>query len=411
MRELSEEVRYGFTASSSNDVVGPKFLRITDIVPENISWESVPYAKISESDHSKYRLKHGDIVVARTGATTGYAKWLKNPPESVFASYLVRFRVDPKHHSQFIGYVVQSDQYKRFIKSNIGGAAQPQANAQVLGSYPILTPPLPTQQKIASILSAYDDLIENNNRRIQILEEMAQRIYREWFVHFRFPGHENVKMVDSELGEIPKAWRVGRMGSLLSSLETGKRPRHAIGCSSNGVPSIGAENVIGLGKYNYQKEKFITADFFETMNSGVLKNDDILLYKDGAQIGRKTLFRNKFPHSIAAVNEHVFILRTCNVVSQIFAFLQLERPNTTKFIQNLNTNTAQPGINRGDVNSIPIIVPPKTLITHFDSIVNPLIDELFALTKRNMTLRKTRDLLLPRLISGRLDVEELDIKA
>ena len=87
------------------------------------------------------------------------------------------------------------------------GAAQPtDQRLRYLQAFEVRVPPLPTQRKIASILSAYDDLIENNTRRIAILEEMAQAIYREWFVNFRFPGHENVKLVDSPLGQIPEGW-------------------------------------------------------------------------------------------------------------------------------------------------------------------------------------------------------------
>jgi type I restriction enzyme S subunit len=105
-----------------------------------------------------------------------------------------------------VGYVVGSSHYKDFIRANAGGAAQPNANARVLTSFPVPLPPLPTQRKIAAVLSAYDDLIENNSRRIKVLEEMAQRIYREWFVDYRYPGHEGVPLVDSELGPIPKGW-------------------------------------------------------------------------------------------------------------------------------------------------------------------------------------------------------------
>jgi len=157
LRDICERVDYGYTASAKQEPVGPKFLRITDIVPDLIDWESVPYCEIPEKDLDKYRLQEGDIVMARTGATTGYAKWITNHPESIFASYLVRIRIKPEHDHRYIGLVVQSDDYKRFIKTNLGGAAQPQANAQVLTSFPMLLPPLSTQRRIASILSAYDD--------------------------------------------------------------------------------------------------------------------------------------------------------------------------------------------------------------------------------------------------------------
>ena len=187
LREICDSINYGYTASANPEPIGPKFLRITDIVPNLIDWSSVPHCEISKKNLGKYSLQKNDIVIARTGATTGYAKRIRREHKAVFASYLVRIRVSPKYDSQYVGFVVESDEYKKFIQQNIGGAAQPQANAQILTSFPIPLPPLATQRKIAAVLSAYDNLIENNTRRIKILEDMAQTLYREWFVHFDFP--------------------------------------------------------------------------------------------------------------------------------------------------------------------------------------------------------------------------------
>ena len=217
LREICDSVNYGYTASAKPEPIGPKFLRITDIVPNRIDWSSVPYCKINKKNLSKYQLEKGDIVIARTGATTGYAKRIRDNYKAVFASYLVRARVNPKYDSRYVGFVVESDAYKQFIQLNLSGTAQPQANAQVLTSFPIPLPPVSTQRKIAAGLSAYDNLIENNTRRIKILEEMASAIYREWFVEFRFPGHEQVEMVESELGLIPQGWEVKRLSDLVET--------------------------------------------------------------------------------------------------------------------------------------------------------------------------------------------------
>ena len=225
LREICDSVNYGYTASAKPEPIGPKFLRITDIVPEQIDWTSVPHCEIDDEKLSKYQLKEDDIVIARTGATTGYAKRIRKGHKAVFASYLVRIRVNPKYDSRYVGFVVESDEYKRFIQLNLGGAAQPNANAQVLTSFPISLPPLETQRKIAAVLSTYDDLIENNTRRIKILEDMAQTLYQEWFVHYRFPGHENVPIVESPLGPIPQGWGVGEIGDLAESIRRNVKPR------------------------------------------------------------------------------------------------------------------------------------------------------------------------------------------
>jgi type I restriction enzyme S subunit len=139
--ELCESVDYGYTASAQQEEIGPKFLRITDIVPAFIDWSTVPHCPISEERLDKFRLCEGDIVVARTGATVGYGKRLhKRHPEAVFASYLVRFRIKPVVDNLMVGIFVESDTYKAYVKSRVGGAAQPNANARVLAGAQILVP-------------------------------------------------------------------------------------------------------------------------------------------------------------------------------------------------------------------------------------------------------------------------------
>ncbi len=153
LRDMCESIDYGYTASAVQKPIGPKLLRITDIVPDTIDWPSVPHCPPPDRNPQKYRLLDGDIVVARTGATTGYAKRLnKHHPESIFASYLVRLRVKPEHSNHMVGLLVESDDYKRFIKANLGGAAQPQANAQVLTSMPIAVPPVQIQSEFSEIV-------------------------------------------------------------------------------------------------------------------------------------------------------------------------------------------------------------------------------------------------------------------
>jgi len=148
IRDICESYSYGYTAKARTEQVGPKYLRITDIVPDYIDWENVPYCEIEEQDVDKYLRKEGDIVVARTGATTGYAKRLgKRHPKSIFASYLVRFRTNKEFSHFLLGLIVEGSEYKQFIKINLGGAAQPMANAQVLTSYPLVIPPKELQDQ------------------------------------------------------------------------------------------------------------------------------------------------------------------------------------------------------------------------------------------------------------------------
>ena len=411
LRDICQNVQYGYTASATGKTIGPKFLRITDIVPETIDWSSVPYCKIESKKKDKYLLRKGDILIARTGATTGYAKYIKATPESIFASYLVRLQLIDSVDSRYVGYIVESDTYKKFIQKNWGGAAQPNANAQILTSFYVPLPPLPIQRKIATVLSAYDDLIENNRRRIKILEEMAQSLYREWFVKFRFPGHQNAPLVDSPLGRIPKGWEVVKLGDYLNALESGKRPKGGIKDGQSGIPSVGAENVLGIGRHNFQSEKYVPRDFFEGMRKGIVEDGDVALYKDGAYIGRSSYFRDGFPHAEFCVNEHVFLLRTNGKsLTQNYLYLWLQESDSVSVIRATNANAAQPGINQTGVKGLTLILPDENTVQDFDQLVETNLRLIISLAKRNSTLRRTRDLLLPKLISGEVDVSHLAIQ-
>ena len=265
------------------------------------------------------------------------------------------------------------------------------------------------QQRIAKVLSNYDNLIENNNKRIKILEEMAQKNYKEWFVDFNYPGHETATFKDTELGKIPIDWEVKTIEDVISDIESGSRPKGGIVQCNSGIPSIGAENIIGLGKYDYSKEKLVTNEFYNKMKKGKIKSLDVLLYKDGAQIGRKSMFGEGFPYFECCINEHVFILRTNTKCSQYYLYFTLDLPEYTEKIKQLNTNAAQPGINQQQVKGIKIRLAPISIINKFDEIVKPIISLIFNLCIRNKELMQTRDLLLPRLMSGEINVENLEI--
>lgn len=170
--ELCESVNYGYTASASSEEVGPKFLRITDIVPDQIDWMGVPFCEIPLDKQAKYLLQEGDIVVARTGATTGYAKRLnKFHPPTVYASYLVRARARSGVSNRMLGIVMESDEYKQFIATNIGGSAQPQANAVVLTSMPVVAPP-------SSAAAQFDRIVEPILDQAELLAVKNQNLRR-----------------------------------------------------------------------------------------------------------------------------------------------------------------------------------------------------------------------------------------
>jgi type I restriction enzyme S subunit len=247
--------------------------------------------------------------------------------------------------------------------------------------------------------------MENSQRRIRLLEAMARALYREWFVHFRFPGHEKLPRVASPLGDIPKSWEITTLGAQLAGLESGKRPKGGIREVEDGIPSIGAENINGIGQHDFTSEKFIPRAFFQEMRKGVVRDRDVAIYKDGAYIGKSSFFRDGFPHSECCVNEHVFLLRTNGVrLKQNALYLWLQEPDTVHAIRATNANAAQPGINQQTVGGLGLTLPDGKTAAHFDRLVEPLLAEVINLAKRIQNLRRTRDLLLPRLLSGQVNL-------
>jgi len=284
------------------------------------------------------------------------------------------------------------------------GTTQDNLSLEKLETFDFWIPNIKEQQSISEILGAYDDLIENGQRRIGILEDMAQSLYREWFVNFRFSGHEKIKLIDSPLGPIPQGWSAASLGDYLSELQSGKRPKGGIVADERGVPSIGAENIDGLGNYNYDKEKFVSEEFFQSMNKGIVKNQDVMLYKDGAYIGKTSYFRDGFPHRKCSINEHVFILRSSSPLTQNWLYSMISQPEMRGQIIGTNANAAQPGINQQSVRGLSFILPTEDLIQKFSESVEPILALLFNLAKRNRNLSLTRDALLPKLISGEIDL-------
>lgn len=262
---------------------------------------------------------------------------------------------------------------------------------------------LSIQRRIASILSAYDNLIENNTRRIRLLEQMAENLYKEWFVRFRFPGHEKVEFENG----LPKGWKVEKIGDWGITLDTGNRPKGGIDDSlSEGIPSLGAEAIKDLASYDYSSTKYIPRDFYDRMKRGKNTGNDILLYKDGAYIGKVTLFRDGFPFTEYAINEHVFIISPNEKDYKIYLYFTLHQDAYFTLMQNLNRNAAQPGLSRPDIERVKMVFPSKDVISAFNKQVDPMLSNIFKMANENALLIKQRDLLLPRLMNGKLEVKE-----
>jgi type I restriction enzyme, S subunit len=328
---------------------------------------------------TRYFLQDRDCLVAMTGAGSvgKFGKMFRQNDNKYIVNQRVGIiRPDPSVcDPKFVFYVLSNDIYEKTLYGLGLGAGQPNVSAKQIGTLIVPFPPLPTQRKIASILSAYDDLIENNLRRIKILEEMAQNLYREWFVKFHFPGHENVRFVDSPLGRIPEGWEVKRLGDLVE-LAYGKGLKKEDRISGN-IPVYGSGGIVGYH------------------NSALVEGPGIIVGRKGNVGSIFWSSRNFFPiDTVFYVITHVDLHYT---------YYNLSEQNF------INTDAAVPGLSRNQAYSNSFLFPSNDVLSKFGDIIKLFFNLIDYLKIKSQNLRQTRDILLPKLISGEVDVSELDV--
>ncbi len=345
--------------------------------------------------HNEAKVKAPGVVTGRYG-TLGEVFYISKDFWPLNTTLYVR---DFKGNDQkFISYFLQT---LNLAHQNAAGAV-PGLNRYALHLLPVKCPPLSIQRKIAAILSAYDDLIENNMRRIEILEEMARSLYREWFVNFRFPGHEQVKMVNSELGLIPEGWEVKKLDKLglLGRGKSKHRPRNEPSLYGGDYPFIQTGEVKEASLY--------ITHYSQTYNEKGLAQSKLwepktLLLTIAANIAETAILKIPacFPDSIVG-----FVADSEQVTPE---FIKFRIDDIKEKMQSFSRGTAQDNLSLDKIKLFYFLVPDKDYIIMFEKYTAPLFSQVQNLLLKNANLRHTRDLLLPRLISGKIDVENLDI--
>jgi type I restriction enzyme S subunit len=403
---------YSGFAFKSKDLVekGIPVIKIANIQNKKVTKECASHLPEDLFIHklAKYLLRKEDVLIAMTGAgSVGKVGKMRK----VDRSYLVNQRVaivrpdSSKCIPEFIYQVLSLDYYEKSLYSLGLGAGQPNVSSKMIGSLKVPYPDLDTQAKIASILSAYDDLIENNTRRIKILEEMAQTIYNEWFVKFRFPGHENVKMVESELGMIPEGWETKTLEEICTTVTDGSHwsPKSV----DEGLLMASVKDMHNWG-FDTSKCRIISKDDYDKLvsnNCRPLKND-ILVAKDGSYL--KHLFVVEYDLNLVILSS-IAILRPRTDICPHFLAMYLKNDSVKARMRGYVSGVAIPRIILKDFRKFKVLFPLQELQDEWCHLVVPMIHECWRLIDKNNNLNTTRDLLLPRLISGEIDVSELDI--
>lgn len=269
-------------------------------------------------------------------------------------------------------------------------------NQDIVCRIPLRFPDVRTQNTISGLLSAYDDLIENNTRRIEIVEDMASMIYREWFMNFRFPGHVNAKMAQSSLGLIPMGWEVRDLDQLMD-FQGGAQPPRSEWAD---VFREGFVRMIQIRDYQSDSYMCFVKD---SKNLRKCTKDDIMIARYGASVAR-----------ICEGLEGAYNVALVRVVpekAEYREFLRsyLKSEHFQRLLISMSGRTAQAGFNKTILNSIQVAVPKDAiLMSLFQRICDPIRKLVQSLREANRKLIQTRDLVLPKLISGEVNVESLE---
>src|SRR5258708_375304 len=377
------EFRNGVNYSKANFGKGVKVIGVSDF-QDNVkaSFDELEEINPAGVVRKEHYLKDGDILFVRSNGNRdliGRNMFVENPPEEVtHSAFSIRLRfVCRDCIPRFYAYLLRSPLFRQSLSLHGGGTNISNLNQDILGRLQVPLPPRPIQYQIALILSAYDDLIENNTRRIKILEEMAQMIYREWFVNFRFPGYEKVKFVKSEMGSIPSTWPLRRIADVVQ-FEYGKALKSE-DRKAGTIPVYGSSGVVGLHSQKLVAGPVIIVGRKGNVGSVFLSESDCWV-----------------------IDTAYFVRPSLSIYFLYFNFL------TQNF---LNNDAAVPGLNRNQAHSLPIVVPDQKLLDEFDSLILPMFQMKSCCIKRNELLRQTRGLLLPKLISGEVSVEHLEAES
>ena len=347
----------------------------------------------------------GDLVFTQRG-TVGQVGLI--PKDSLYRRFVIsqsQMKLTPNQSiadELYLYYLFTSEAVVKEIKNLSFSSGVPHINLDILRNFEIELPPLNLQHRIASILSAYDDLIENNQRRIRILEDMARSLYREWFVKFRFPGHEKVRMVRSPLGDIPEGWEhtTFAQAAVFENGDRGSNYPSGSDFVDEGIPFINAGHLVD-GAVDPSNMNYILAEKFGQLRSGKIREGDLLYCLRGSP-GRIARTAGILRGAIAS---SLVIIRPSEHTNEEFLYYTLAGEVGKRMATELDNGVAQPNVSVGSVQKYPLLLPPIDLLREFATLIEPIWRHLAILRGQLSNLRKQRDLLLPRLMSGQIDME------
>lgn len=371
------------------------FLNTGNVTKDGFSFAATMFV----SDQKDAALRKGKLaredIVMTTRGTIGNCAYFhaRVPYDSVrINSGMVIFRTDPDQlEPSFLYQYLRSEVFAGKTQAARSGAAQPQLPIRDIKSIDLPLPPIPEQQRIAAILSAYDDLIENNRRRIALLEDAARQLYKEWFVRFRFPGHEHVKIIDG----VPEGWRPGNVSDL-GLVVTGKTPSKKVEENFGvDVPFIKTPDMHGKALI-ISTEEMLSEKGASSQSNKTLPSGSILVSCIGT-VG--VVAMTTVP---AQTNQQINSVIPAEAHWQFYAYFLLR--SLKGRLEAMGGGATMANVNKSKFEGLRITIANEKLLLGFDEGVRPMFELVKVLSKQNLELAKARDLLLPKLMIGAITV-------
>lgn len=379
---------------------------------EDLDWDK---KYVSESEIKEFnggaRFEEGDVLFARItpcleNGKIGKVKNLTGGKGFGSTEFFIIRGKDNVSETDYLYYLCRTYRLRQTaINSMVGVSGRQRAYIDPLENYELDLPDFPTQKKIASVLSSFDDKIELNNKIAKTLEEMAQAIFKEWFVNFRFPGHEKVKKVDSELGRIPEGWEVSNISKIKSSDRNalvdgpfGTQMKIAE-YTNSGIPII-EMNYLQDGYLDVGFKHFISEEKFKRVKRSETKNGDIVISKTGT-LGLIAIVPNKVKRAIIVSRLAKLTVDTSKTFPS-FIYSYFIKLNKSGYWNSIASGSTMPILNLSHLNQITFVLPPYSLQEKFNDIFTSFYERILEIRNENQKLAAARDLLLPKLMKGEI---------
>lgn len=399
-------VGYAFkSAKFTSELAGQRLLRGVNVHQGFTDWRQEARWPTGEPYAERYQLEQGDVVLAmdrpwiEAGLKRSRLKEADLP--ALLVQRVARLRGTEKATTSFIHHTLASEVFSRYLQVQVTGATVPHISQKQIEGFQFFLPPLEVQHSVCNVLDSIDDLIENNRRRVELLEQMARAIYREWFVHFRYPGHEDVPLVDSALGPIPQGWEVMPVSKAIlinPRIKLDKTIDHPF-ISMGDLDERGMSCRPSEARRGGSGSKFERGDTLFARITPCLQNG-------------KTGFVQSLANGEVGMGSTEFIVFRGTEVGEAYTYcLARESDFRQHAIASMSGASGRQRVRNECFDSYEIAAPPQIETDLFESTSAPLFAQVRTLQDENEQLSSLRDKLLPKLVTGQIDVSSLDIDA